>query len=88
METAAFTVLIVSSSASPLKPSSRVLPWIVSMATPVCSAMPAMASAFLCSLSQPVRILSVTGTETAAHTASRIRATNASSFMSALPHAV
>jgi len=47
--------------------------------------MRAIAGALRCAASQPVRIFSVTGTSTAATTASRMRATSASSRMSAEP---
>ena len=52
---------------------------------PLSWAMRAMARALRCSLSQPVRIFSVTGTSTASTTADRMRATSASSRISAEP---
>ena len=55
---------------------------------PASSAMRAISGAFRCSLSQPVRIFSVTGMSTAATTASRISRTSASSFISAEPAAL
>src|SRR6266404_6306694 len=51
-------------------------------------AMHAMFAPFLCSRSQPVRILRVTGTSTAFTTASRMRATSVSSVSKAEPHSL
>ena len=48
--------------------------------------MRAIVSAFLCALSQPVRNFSVTGTSTAATTASSMEATKISSCNKAEPH--
>ena len=47
-----------------------------------------MFAPFLCSRSQPVRILRVTGTSTAFTTACRMRATSVSSVSSAEPHSL
>src|SRR5690606_29723975 len=58
---------------------------MASAAIPASSAMRAIASALRWPAAQPVRILSVTGTSTAATTASRMRATSASSRISAEP---
>jgi hypothetical protein len=60
---------------------------MVSAAMPLASAMRAMVSALRVSRHQPVRIFSVTGTSTAPTTASRMRATSASSRSRAEPAA-
>ena len=60
---------MVSYSAAPTNAQARVRPCTASAATPASSAMRAMASALRAPGSGPVRILSVTGTSTAATTA-------------------
>ena len=87
MPTAATTSRTVWNSASPLNLSARVRPWIASAWIPACSAMRAMATALRSSRVGPVRIFRVTGTSTAATTASRIRATRSGSESSAEPAA-
>src|SRR5512139_4094500 len=87
IDTAAFTALIVSYSASPVYMHARVRPCRAMAAMPDSSAMRAMARALRFSLLHPVRNLSVTGTLTAATTASTMRATSASSLRSAEPAA-
>ena len=76
---------MVSYSASPMKASARVRPCTESAWMPHCSARRAMATPLRELLSQPVRILSVTGTSTACTTLSSRRATSASSRSSAEP---
>ena len=85
MRTLRFTAAMVWYSACPAKPQARVRPWTASSCTPESSAMRAMRTAFLRSGLGPVRILRVTGTCTAATTASRMRATRSSSASSAEP---
>ena len=85
MPTSDLTSAIVSYSASPEKPQARVRPWIASAWMPLASAIFATVTALRLLRSQPVRILSVTGTSTALTTASRMRATSGSSFSSAEP---
>jgi hypothetical protein len=62
-----------------------VRPWTASAVMPLSCAMRAMAGALRTSAHQPVRIFSVTGTSTAPTTASKMRATSASSRISAEP---
>ncbi len=84
--TRVFTRAMVSYSASPMYWSERVRPWMAMARTPESSAMRAMRGALRFWWSQPVRNLSVTGVfGTAATTAVRMRATRASSFISAEP---
>ena len=85
--TAALTAGMVSYSTGPTKPQARVRPCTASAAMPASSAIRATVSALRRSGDQPVRILSVTGTSTAATTARRIAATSASSRSSADPAA-
>ena len=67
--TAATTRLIPSISIEPEKPCSRVRPWMVRPATPACSNSRANSGAVIWEESQPRRILTVTGMETASTTA-------------------
>ncbi len=88
MESAAFTAAIVSYSARPLKPCSRVRPCTVSNAMPADSAAFAITSAFFSLSQRPVRIFSVTGTlrgAQAATTASMMRIASGSLLISAEP---
>lgn len=89
MRTEALTAAMVSYSASPWYRSARVRPCTVSMLMPASCAMRATVSALRCSRSQPVRILSVTGTRspTAPTTASTMRATSGSFCSRAEPAA-
>ncbi len=82
-----FTARMVSYSTGPTKPQARVRPCTASAAMPASSAIRAIAVALRSAGDQPVRILSVTGTSTAATTARTIAATRASSRRSADPAA-
>ena len=62
-----------------------VRPCTATAAAPACSSAAASAGALHEPLSQPRRILTVTGTATAPQTASTIRAARSGSFISALP---
>ena len=62
-----------------------VLPWTAIADAPACSSIAASSGALHELLSQPLRILTVTGTGTAFTTASTIRAAFSGSFISALP---
>ena len=87
MRTAALTARIVSYSTGPTKAQARVRPCTARARMPASSAIRAIASAFLCSGSLPVRILSVTGTSTARTTAVTIASTSGSFASSAEPAA-
>ena len=87
MDTARLTAAIVSYSTAPTNRQARVRPCTASAAMPARSAMRAMVTALRASGAGPVRIFSVTGTGTAATTASTMRATNGSSASSAEPAA-
>ncbi|MNV81172.1 hypothetical protein D3C71_1748190 [compost metagenome] len=85
IDNCALIAAMVSYSATPAYCWSRVRPCTASAAMPDCSAMRAISGALRWSWSQPVRILSVTGTSTAATTASRIFATSSGSRIRAEP---
>ena len=65
IDTARLTAAIVSYSTAPTNRHARVRPCTASAAMPASSAMRAIVSALRCAGSDPVRILSVTGTATA-----------------------
>ena len=69
MRSAAFTAAMVSYSAWPVKPCSRVRPCTVTIAMPASSAARASATALRSLSHQPVRIFSVTGTPRGAQAA-------------------
>ena len=73
MRSAAFTAAMVSYSAWPRKPCSRVRPCTVTSATPASSAARASATALRSLSRRPLRIFSVTGTPRGAHAAPRPR---------------
>ena len=87
MATARFTAAIVSYSTAPTNAQARVRPCTVSAAMPRSCAMRATRPHCAHRAAGPVRILSVTGTSTAATVAARMRATSASSASSAEPAA-
>ena len=72
MDTALLMQAMVPYSAAPSNLSARVLPCTERAATPNCSASLAMRMPLRCCLFQPVLIFRVTGTSTAATTATQV----------------
>ena len=84
-DTASFTALIYDQSACPLYICSLVRPCTAIAATPVDSMRLAKSTTLMESLSQPMRIFTVTGTSTALTAASATRAAKSGFFISAEP---
>ena len=84
-ETARFTSLMTSQSALPAYICTRVLPCTAIAAAPACSRSFASSTALTDPPSQPLRILTVTGTGTALATADTISAASSGVRMSAEP---
>ena len=85
MRTASTTSLMIVHGALPVNRCERVRGCTVMASTPSASAIWATSTAFRCSSSQPPRILTVNGTESAFFSARRISAVPVTSRISAAP---
>ena len=85
IETACFTLRIISQSAGGVYISSLVLPCTAIASAPACSQIHATSTALILFLSHPLRIFTVTGTDTAFLTAETISPHKSGRFIKAQP---